>query len=207
MSRALEKRSSYSEGVCQALPTRPQTGGTWHYKEARCDRTGTDVNTFKVDCFGGRNYIETQYNKVGQCGKGEWCVDFHGYNTKGDAALDVLCINRNNIHTWVANTYQNPVDDRVTCSSGWRNTGKSNIDATFEVDVMDSAGVNRIAPKEVYYQLDLKRIGTSRDNDAEVGSGHIIIPPGGAVQACVIADVAQNQILNMLGALTSAKWA
>lgn len=204
-SGTMNKRSSYSEGVCNAISFLPQTGGRWHFEQAWCDRTGTDVNTFKVDCFGGRNYVETLPKRKGACGKGEWCVDFHGYNVKGDAADDVTCVNRKNIHTWVANTKTRPVEDRVTCSSGWTNDYKQSAKATFEVDVMDSDGKNRIAPENVYYILNQKRIGVSRSNDAEVGSGYITIPPGGAIQACVTAKVAQQQILNLLGAITSFK--
>ncbi|KAM5528279.1 hypothetical protein FOXYSP1_19548 [Fusarium oxysporum f. sp. phaseoli] len=204
-SSTMNKRSSYSAGVCFAIPFKPQTGGAWGFKQAWCDRTGTDVNTFRVDCFGGRNYIETLPNRKGACDEGQWCVDYHGRNSKGDAADDVLCVNRKDIHTWVANTQTRPVEDKVTCSSGWRNDYKQSASATFEVDVMDSAGKNRIAPENVYYILNQKRIGVSRSNDAEVGSGRITIPPGGAIQACVTAKVAQNQILNMLGAITSFK--
>ncbi|RKL03350.1 hypothetical protein BFJ70_g17284 [Fusarium oxysporum] len=204
-SGTLNKRSSYSEGVCLAIPFKPQTGGQWHFEQATCDRTGTDVNTFRVDCFGGRNYVESLPKRKGACGKGQWCVDFHGYNTKGDAAYDVTCVDRTNIHTWVANTKTSPLEDQVTCSSGWTNDYKQSAQATFEVDVMDSAGINRIAPDNVYYILNEKRIGVSRSNDAEVGSGDIIIPPGGAIQACVAAKIAQTQILNILGALTSFK--
>ncbi|KAF5023766.1 hypothetical protein F66182_4159 [Fusarium sp. NRRL 66182] len=202
-SGTMNKRSSQSEGVCTAIRFLPQTGGRWHFEQAWCDRTGTDVNTFRVDCFGGRRWVERLPKRQGACRKGEWCVDFHGHNTKGDPADDITCVNRKNIHTWVANTQTRPVEDRITCSSGWRNNYKQSAKATFEVDVMDSGGVNRIAPENVYYILNQQRIGVSRGNDAEVGSGDIIMPPGGSVQACVIANAAKNQVLNILGAVTS----
>ncbi|KAK1712600.1 uncharacterized protein BDZ83DRAFT_638433 [Colletotrichum acutatum] len=146
------------------------------------------------------SHADILYRLPGACGKNQWCVEFHGYNEIGQGAWDVTCVDKPSIHTWVANTFSNP-GQVTTCSAGWNNNGKRNLKATFEVDVMDAGGINRINPKEVYYQLGGKRIGVSRSGDSEVGSGSIIIPPGGSIQACVTAY--SGQIINMLGALTS----
>lgn len=198
--RSLEARSSASAFVCRARTPLPRSGGKWLYHEATCDRTGTDVNTFKVTCAAENMHADLNYRNPGKCGKNQWCVEFHGYNEIGQGAWDVTCIDRPQIHTWVANTFSNP-GAITTCSSGWSNHGKNNLKATFEVDVMDAGAVNRVAPAEVFFQLNQKRIGVSRRNDPDVGSGSIIIPPGGSIQACVTAI--QGQTLNLLGALTS----
>ncbi|KAJ0329233.1 hypothetical protein COL5a_004469 [Colletotrichum fioriniae] len=200
VQRELEARSSASAFVCRGRRPLPRSGGKWLYREATCDRTGTDVNTFKVSCMAENSHADILYRLPGACGKNQWCVEFHGYNEIGQGAWDVTCVDKPNIHTWVANTFSNP-GQVTTCSSGWNNNGKRNLKATFEVDVMDAGGINRINPKEIYYQLSGKRIGVSRSGDSEVGSGSVIIPPGGSIQACVTAY--SGQIINMLGALTS----
>ncbi|KZM23837.1 uncharacterized protein EKO05_0001012 [Ascochyta rabiei] len=203
-SGALDKRSGYSARVCKDISAQftPQTGGVWHFREARCDRSGTDINTFRVECFGGRNWIEHLPQRKGQCGPREWCVDYHGRNAKGDQANDVFCVNRKDIHTWVANT-QTRQEDVVTCSAGWTNDYKQTAYASLEVDVMDSAGINAIAPRSIFYKLNQKLIGISRGNDPFVGSGTIAMPPGSTIQACVTAYAAQSQILNILGAMVA----
>ncbi|KAI8304660.1 hypothetical protein K4K61_006001 [Colletotrichum sp. SAR11_59] len=198
--RDLEKRSSYSALVCRSRRPLPRSGAKWLYEEATCDRTGTDVNTFKVTCIAENSHADAIYRQPGACGKNQWCVEFHGYNERGAGAWDVTCVDKSQIHTWVANTNSNP-GKLTTCSAGWNNNGNRNLKGTFEVDVMDAGGINRIAPSNIFYQLNGKRIGVSRSGDSEVGSGSVIIPPGGPIQACVTAF--QGQIINMLGAVTS----
>ncbi|CBX96683.1 predicted protein [Plenodomus lingam JN3] len=198
------KRSSWSTGVCNQMNVhfKPVTGGLWHFKAARCDRTGTDVNTFTVDCFGGRNWIEEHIDKPGKCGPREWCVDFRGINNKGDGTNDVYCVKRADIHTWVANTFANPVDDHVTCSRKWTNDSPRSAKAQLLVDVMDNAGKDYISPQNVFFTINKKWVGNSKGGDAIVGSGVITIPPRADIYACVTAIMNKGQILNIMAALT-----
>ncbi|KAL0939893.1 Pep1-like protein [Colletotrichum truncatum] len=197
--RDLEKRSSFTVPVCRFREPGPRSGGQWLFMDGYGDRTGTDVNTFKLTCQASTQHADIIYRVPGQCESGQWCVEYHGYSELGQAGHDIVCVDKGQIHTWALNSFHNP--GKSACSAGWNNRGKTNLKATLEVDVMDSAGLNRIAPQEVYYLLNQKRIGVSRGYDSEVGSGSVIIPPGGSLQACVTPIA--GQILNMLGALTS----
>ncbi|TDZ29976.1 hypothetical protein C8035_v003545 [Colletotrichum spinosum] len=199
--RQLQDRSSASATICRGRRPLPRSGAKWLFNEATCDRTGTDVNTFKVSCVAELQHADIIYRLPGACGPKQWCVEFHGYNEISQAAWDVTCVDKSNIHTWVKNAFSSGPSELTSCSAGWNNRGKTNLKATFETDVMDAGGINRIAPQEVFYQLNGKRIGVSRGRDSEVGSGSVIIPPGGSIQACVTAF--SGQVINMLGAVTS----
>lgn len=198
--RNLEARGMETALVCRGREPPLNSGGKWLYNDASCDRTGTNVRTFKVSCSAINQPADLIYRVPGTCGEHQTCFDFHGWNELGQSAWDVDCVDKSTIHTWVANTFRDP-NDITTCSSEWNNDSKRAMKVTFEVDVMDSGAVNRIAPSEIFYQLNKKRIGVSRRKDPAVGSGKVIIPPGGSIQACVTAF--GGQILNMMGGVTS----
>ncbi|OHE97275.1 hypothetical protein CORC01_07330 [Colletotrichum orchidophilum] len=158
-SGAIEKRSGVGQAVCSKIWWKPQSGEPedgWYFHEAWCDRSGNkNQNTFRVDCFGGRNDIETLPRRKGSCGIGEYCMDVaKGADIRGNRAHDIACVKKENVHTWVAGALANRVPDSPICSGRWTNGGTVNARATFDVDVLDSDGIHEAISERISFLLN-----------------------------------------------------